>query len=261
MSSDTVLICPPTFFDVTYAINPWMKGDIVDRDLAKAQWDEFHAHLVKIGVSVKMIPPMPGLPDLIFTANAGTIRDTEIVLSNFRHPERQPEREEFNSWFQRNGYITHVLPDNVFFEGCGDTIVTGNSMIAGYGFRSDKLALNLVADLLDLNLIPLKLKDPRFYHLDTCFCLLRSDLAIYHPGAFSKQGISKLKNIELIPIVEEDALRFACNSIVYDDNILMPAGCNQTAERLRDRGFDVKLLDTSEFLKSGGSLQCMALWI
>jgi len=238
-----------------------MKGDIVDHDLAATQWNEFHAHLVKIGASIKMMPPMPGLPDLIFTANAGTVRDTEIVLSNFRHPERQHERGEFDSWFQRNGYITHILPDNVFFEGSGDTIVTGDSMIAGYGFRSDKLALDLAADLLDLNLIPLKLKDPRFYHLDTCFCLLRRDLAIYHPGAFSKQGISKLKNIELIPIAEEDALRFACNSVVYDDNILMPAGCNQTAEHLRDRGFDVTLLDTSEFLKSGGSLQCMALWI
>ncbi len=257
----TVLLCPPTFFEVAYSINPWMKGEAVDPELAQVQWHALRDNLEKLNVNVKIVPPMPGLPDMIFTANAGTVRDTEVVLSNFRHPERRAEREEFDNWFQRNGYITHILPDNVFFEGCGDTVVSGDTMIAGYGYRSDRDALEMCAELLDLDLIALKLKDPRFYHLDTCFCLLRDDLAIYHPGAFSEQGIAKLRDIELIAVSEHDALKFVCNSVVYGDTILMPAGCDDTAEALRDRGFDVILLDTSEFLKSGGSLQCMTLWI
>jgi len=261
MIDKKVLVCPPMFYDVKYSINPWMKGEPVDKVLASSQWQKMKNMLESLGAKTTLIGPKPHLPDMIFTANAGTVRGDQVVLSNFRHRERMLEREEFNRWFQEKGYTTHILPSDVYFEGCGDTVVTGGRMLAGYGFRSDRLALEMTAEILGLDLVSIKLKDPRFYHLDTCFCLLRNDLAIYHPGAFSKYSASKLKGIELIPVCEEDALRFACNSIVYKDNILMPGGCDKIAETLRDRGFNVVLIDTSEFLKSGGSLQCMTLWV
>lgn len=261
MDDKKVLVCPPMFYDVRYSINPWMMGESVDKVLASSQWQKMKNTLESLGARTTLIDPRQHLPDMIFTANAGTVRGDQVVLSNFRHRERMLEREEFDRWFQEKGYTTHILPDTVYFEGCGDTVVTGDRMLAGYGFRSDRRALEMTAEILDLELVSIKLKDPRFYHLDTCFCLLRADLAIYHPAAFSRYSAAKLKGIELIPVCEEDALRFACNSIVYKDNVLMPGGCERTAETLQARGFNVILIDTSEFLKSGGSLQCMTLWV
>ena len=36
--------------------------------------------------------------------------------------------------------------------------------------------------------LPLELVDPRFYHLDTCFCPVAPGVAIYYPGAFDEYG-------------------------------------------------------------------------
>ena len=136
-------------------------------------------------------------------------------------------------------------------------------MFAGYGWRSDLGGIRRAAKILDLELIPLKLSHPNFYHLDTCFCLLGAQSALYYPGAFAPSAIKKLKKHvpELIPLDVHDATMFACNSVVYDSRILMPAGPQKILEELDVRGYEVKLINTSEFLKSGGSLQCMTLWI
>ena len=259
--SNTVLLCPPTYFDVEYSINPWMQGEIVNKALAMQQWFEMKNILELLGAHVKLIGQDSTLPDMVFTANAGTVRGNHVVLSNFKHEERKPERAEFEEWFEEAGYTTYRLDDDINFEGCGDTIVNGHQMIAGYGFRSDLKGLRRAAEILDLDLISLKLKNPNFYHLDTCFCLLREDLALYYPGAFSKHTIAKIKDIELIPVSDEAAHDFVCNSIVYKDNVLMPSPNDETAALVEGLGFDVHQINTSEFLKSGGSLQCMSLWI
>ena len=257
----TVLLCPPTWFDVTYSINPWMRAELVDKNLATSQWLAMKDTLEFLGAEIELIDQHPNLPDMVFTANAGTVHQNKIVLSNFRYTERKLERNQFEKWFDEKGYETYILPDDINFEGCGDTIVSGDRMMAGYGFRSDLKALRRTAEILELELLPLKLKNPNFYHLDTCFSLLREDFAIYYPGAFSKHTIKKIKDIELYAVTEEEANRFACNSIVYKNHVLMPAGNEGLKYMLYESGFNVHLLDTSEFLKSGGALQCMALWI
>jgi N-dimethylarginine dimethylaminohydrolase len=36
--------------------------------------------------------------------------------------------------------------------------------------------------------LPLELVNPRFYHLDTCFCPLAPGEALYYPDAFDAYG-------------------------------------------------------------------------
>jgi len=258
-----VLLCPPIHFDVIYSINPWMKGSPVDKPAAMDQWFKLRSNIKDWGVDVKLIDQEETLPDMVFTANAGTVRGNKVVLSNFKHPERQPETDVFEKWFQSEGYETYRLPKNINFEGCGDTVVWGDKMFAGYGVRSDLGGIRRAAKILELELIPLKLDHPNFYHLDTCFCLLGAQSAMYYPGAFTPSAIKKLKKHipELIPLDVYDAAMFACNSVVYQSQILMPAGSRKIVEELDIRGYEVTQINTSEFLKSGGSLQCMTLWI
>ena len=261
--SDTVLLCPPVQFDVVYSINPWMKGEPVDKQKAMEQWYRLKDAIESWGVKVKLIGQARNLPDMVFTANAGTVRDNKVVLSNFKFPERQEETEHYERWFQDEGYETYRLPKKYSFEGCGDTVIHQGKMFAGYGWRSDLGGIRQAAKILDLELVPLKLAHPNFYHLDTCFCALGPQTAIYYPGAFTPSAIKKLKKHipELIPLDVTDATMFACNSVVYEDQILMPFGPQRVVEELDIRGYEVVHINTSEFLKSGGSLQCMTLWI
>ena len=258
-----VLLCPPVFFDVIYSINPWMKESTVDKPAAMDQWFKLKRGIESWGVEVKLIGQEKSLPDMVFTANAGTVRGNKVVLSNFKHQERQPETDVYEKWFKDAGYETYRLPKKNNFEGCGDTVIMGDKMFAGYGWRSDLGGIRKAAKILDLELIPLKLSNPSFYHLDTCFCLLNNSCAMYYPGAFSPSAIRKIrKHIpDLISLDVHDASMFACNSVVDDGRVLMPSGPQKILEELDARGYEVSLINTSEFLKSGGSLQCMTLWI
>lgn len=259
----TVLLCDPKFFDVEYSINPWMQGAVVNKETARNQWTKLQNALLNWGVEVKIIDQVQGLPDMVFTANAGTVRNNKIVLSNFKFDERKGETDIYESWFDAAGYTTYRLPKKINFEGCGDTVVLGDKMFAGYGVRSELGGVRRAAKLLDLELIPLKLSHPNFYHLDTCFCVLGTHAAMYYPGAFTPSALKKIKYhfADLIELNVLDAAMFACNSVVYKNQILMPSGPQKVMKELDVRGYEVTQINTSEFLKSGGSLQCMTLWI
>src|SRR5512145_2728489 len=90
------LMCPPDLYDVEYVINPWMEGNVhkPSRESAMQQWRGLYELLKKVA-EVERIVPAPGLPDMVFTANAGLAVGTRAILSRFLHRERQGEQEHF----------------------------------------------------------------------------------------------------------------------------------------------------------------------
>lgn len=257
-----ILMCRPTTFSVTYSINPWMNQDQpVDLALAKYQWLELKSTIENLGGSVVFLDQHVDLPDMVFAANAGIIYNEHVVLSNFRYPERQPEREKFKSWFINNGYIVHTLPDEFTFEGGGDCFIWKDHLIAGWGYRSDKEAVERVAELLGLKCITLKLQDERFYHLDTCMLVIDdADTCLYYPGAFKDSDIKKLP-FNMVPVTEDDAKRFVCNGVKIKNNIIMTKPSASLLKELDKKRINVVEVETSEFIKSGGSARCLVLEI
>ena len=260
---ETFLLCPPEYFSVEYSINPWMIGEKVDVQLVKHQWENLRDTIRHLGARVKTIDPVAGLPDMVFAANSGIVFEKSVVLSRMKYSQRQGETAYYRSWFASNGYNTVDLMPGVSFEGCGDALVYGNSLIGGYGFRSDRKALEIAASSLGLNLFDLELADPRFYHLDTCFCRVGDDKAIYFPEAFKKGELKKLQGvIDLIPVSDSEARLFMCNSMLVNDILLIPENQTEIARKLRNNlGVRTCRVDVSEFLKSGGSIQCLCLKI
>src|ERR1041385_7219876 len=76
------LMCPPDQYDVDYVINPWMEGNVhkSSKEAAVKQWQTLSKLLQEKG-EVEKIPPQPGLPDMVFTANAGVVVGKRVVLS------------------------------------------------------------------------------------------------------------------------------------------------------------------------------------
>jgi N-dimethylarginine dimethylaminohydrolase len=257
---DSFLLCTPDYFKVDYSINPWMSGEKVDVKIAIFEWLDLVMKIQKAGGEVKVIKPVEGLPDMVFTANCGIIHKTKVVLSNMKHKERQDESRYFAPWFAEHGYdVINMHPKGVF-EGCGDALVHNDILIGGFGFRSNLLGLEIAAGTLGLKLIELELADPRYYHLDTCFCKVSKTHAIYYPKAFKPGEIDKLKGvIELTPVSEVDARKFMCNSMLVNDTLLIPACETETELLLNELGIKTVHVGVSEFLKSGGSIQCLCL--
>lgn len=268
MSADpqSILMCPPHHFGVDYVINPWMQDQLgrTDRALALRQWETL-SHALSGHARIALVAPQPGLPDMVFTANAGMVRGDVAVVSRFRSPERQGEETFFRGWFERNGYAIAAWPPAVFFEGAGDALFDrGQDLIwSGHGFRSDAAAADLLAATFQCEAVPIRLVDPRFYHLDTCLCPLARGWLMYYPPAFDAASLAVLEHrvspSKRIAVSEADALRFACNAVDLDGHVFLNGASKALQARLRRAGFTPVLTPLSEFLKAGGTAKCLTL--
>jgi N-dimethylarginine dimethylaminohydrolase len=254
------LMCPPDHFTVNYAINPWMDPAIgVDAARAMAQWRSLRDTYASLGHAVHTISPEPGLPDMVFAANGGTVIGGQALGVRFRHQQRAQESAAYQGWFERNGY--GVQPTRCVNEGEGDIVVAGNSVIAGHGFRSDQAVAAGLADLFGRPVVSVRLVDPRFYHLDTALCVLDADTAAYYPAAFDDAGRAALASLfaELIEAKDEDAEVLGLNAVSDGRHVVLPAQAAGLAAQLAARGFRPVPVDMSEFRKAGGGPKCCTL--
>jgi arginine dihydrolase len=260
------LMCPPDLFDVDYVINPWMEGNIhkPSKEAAIKQWQSL-SKLLQENAEVEKISPQPGLPDMVFTANAGLVVGKKVVLSRFLHRERQGEAAHFKKWFKKHGFEVTELPPDLPFEGAGDALIdrAGSCLWAGYGFRSELDSHPLLARALDIEVISLRLIDPRFYHLDTCLCPLEGGWLLYYPQAFDAYSNrlieQRIPSEKRIAVTEADAVRFACNAVNVGRNVFVNQVSAELRERLTTAGFTVFETPLNEFMKSGGAAKCLTL--
>ena len=184
-----LLLCPPDHYGIEYEINPWMsRARGADKPLVQAQWKGLFDTLSRLDCKVELVPPQPKLPDMVFTANAGLTVGRRFIPSNFRHEERAGEAPHFARWMEEHGYEIVWLPKDLYFEGEGDALFGGDVLFCGYKFRTDINSHRAVADILGCLVISVELVDPRFYHIDTCFCPLPDGGAFWFPEAFDEYG-------------------------------------------------------------------------
>lgn len=245
-----------------YEINPWMRHAVpVDVDLALEQWHGLRDALVAAGAEVETIDQPEGVPDLVFTANAGLLdaRSRRFVPAHFRHPERRPETEVFASWFATRGWEVERLPESVVHEGAGDALPFAGELLSGHRPRSDLAAAPLLAGLLDVPVRTVELVDDRLYHLDLTFCPLDDRRALCAPLGWDAAGRRVVEDLvpEPLWLTDDEALAFCANSVVVGDVIHMPTCPPRVGRQLEAWGFHVVVCPVDEFLKSGGGCRCL----
>ncbi|AFZ48036.1 LOR/SDH bifunctional protein conserved domain protein [Cyanobacterium stanieri PCC 7202] len=261
-----ILMCAPDHYDVDYVINPWMEGNIHKSSQQKAveQWQNLY-NIIKQYATVDLVKPEKGVPDMVFTANAGLVLGDNVVLSRFYHPERQGEEPYFKAWFEQNGFTVYELPKDLPFEGAGDALFDreGRWLWAGYGFRSELDSHPYIARWLDTEVLSLRLIDNRFYHLDTCFCPLSNGYLLYYPEAFDSYSNRliemRVPEDKRIVVEEPDAVNFACNAVNVHDVVIMNKISQDLEQRITEKGFKVVQTSLTEFLKAGGAAKCLTL--
>jgi len=257
-----IFMCSPEFYGIEYEINPWMNtARQADHATAGSQWQRLRKCLVDTGAQVSEAAPVKGLPDMVFTANAALIFGRRAVISHFKHPQRQGEEAHFCRWLAEHGWETLDSPAGCSFEGAGDALFCGDTLYAGYRIRSDARGHQEIGEMLGVRVLPLELVDPYYYHLDTCFCPLTRDAAIYFPPAFDEYGRKVLAaNIpNLIEVGDDEARSFACNAVVVGRTVITNDGCPNLQDSLRTAGFTPVATPLSEFVKAGGSAKCLTL--
>ena len=257
----------PNHFRVDYAINPYMDvHDQPDPVLAREQWLALGEAISAAGGSVEVLEQRPDAPDMVYAMNLGLAvrphgRSEHVVLSHMRYAERRMETETAAPWFADLGFTTsYVGRDGVgaHFEA-GDVFAFGDALVAGYGPRSEELALKHLATTLDVRVRGLRIAHPGMYHLDLAFCPLDETRAMVCPAALDEPSAAAALAMVPEPLVltEEEALTFCANSIVLGRTVLMPACPPRVRAQLEGWGSEIVLVDVSEFHKAGGSVRCL----
>jgi N-dimethylarginine dimethylaminohydrolase len=271
---EKVLLVKPTYFSVEYVINPHMEGHIgnVDKLQAQNEWEHLKSAYEELGFYVHVEEGKRGYPDMVFCANQSLPNITkggkkEVIMSVMHSEQRKGEVPPIQKVYQESSYDIVHLDQTKFtdFEGMGDAIWHFRKRLiwGGYGYRSSKEVYDVISKTFNTPVIALELTNPKFYHLDTCLCILNTDTALIYPQAFTKEGLELIRRIfsTVIEASKYEAEKFfACNATCPDGkNVFIQQGCIDVNQKLKDAGFKVHEFSTYEFLKSGGSVFCMKM--
>ncbi|HEU0202200.1 MAG TPA: arginine deiminase-related protein [Burkholderiaceae bacterium] len=271
-----LMMSAPDFFEVSYRINPWMDparwAVSAERLAADARngWEELKHTYQRLGAVIEIQPAQRGLPDMVFTANAGLVLDRRAVLARFVCEERRGEEPHNRAFFERlraEGVIDRVIEPSagLYFEGAGDAIWdrTRGILWTGWGQRSSREMQHVLAEYYGVPAVALELIDPRFYHLDTCFCVLsRGEVVAYRP-AFSATSWAVIEELigrdRLIEAVDDDAFHLAVNSVCLGDDVVLCHASTGLREQLTQRGYRPHIVPLDSFNRSGGAAYCLTL--
>ena len=66
---------------------------------------------------------------------------------------------------------------------------------------------------------------------------------------------------DVIEVTQDEAMKFVCNSLVLRDVIIAPWMNDRIHFELERRGYRVAVVDVSEYMKAGGQVKCMTLFV
>jgi N-dimethylarginine dimethylaminohydrolase len=254
-------MCPPEHFAVEYAINPWMRPDEpVDTELAVKQWEGLRETLLRLGHTVRVLPPRPGLLDMVFAANGAFVVDGIAYGARFRHEQRAAEAADHRAFYEGEGW-RFAAPSETN-EGEGDFAYLprayGGLILAGYGFRTEPAAHAEAQEMLNHPVVSLRLVDPRFYHLDTALAALDDERVTYFPGAFSTAAQKVLAQLfpDAVLADEVDAFSFGLNLVGDGRHVVLNSEATGMASKVAAAGYVPVPVDLSELKKGGGSVKC-----
>jgi ornithine aminotransferase len=271
-----LMMSSPEHFEVSYTINPWMEpvqwAVSAERLAADARrgWAQLKATYERLGARVEVQPPVRGLPDMVFTANAALVLDRKVLLARFLCGERQGEELHNRAFFaalRARGVVDEIVepPAGLTFEGAGDAIWDAARRLiwTGYGQRSSRDVFRAIEALYGVPAIALELIDPRFYHLDTCFCVLFGGDVLWYPQAFSESSANAVREIvgedRLIEATDDDAFHLGVNSVCLGRNVVMSHASVATQAELAARGYRAHIVPLESFNRSGGAAYCLTL--
>jgi ornithine aminotransferase len=270
-----LMMSSPDQFEVSYRINPWMdpsqwsvSAELLAQD-ARTGWSALKAKYEELGAEIEVQAAVVSLPDMVFTANSAVVLDRKVLLARFLCKERQGEEAHNRAFFEglhARGLVDQIVeaPEGLYFEGAGDAIwdATRRLIWTGYGQRSSREMFRTIGELYGVPAIALELVDPRFYHLDTCFCVLSGGEVLWYPAAFSAESAATVRELigdKLIEATEEDAFHLGVNSVCIGREVVMCHASAATRAALKASGYRVHVVPLDSFNRSGGAAYCLTL--
>ncbi|MDR0851227.1 MAG: N(G),N(G)-dimethylarginine dimethylaminohydrolase [Clostridiales Family XIII bacterium] len=227
-----------------------------DYELAVKQHEDYIRALEQTGVKVTILPANEDYPDSCFVEDTAVLTRTCAIISNPGALSRRGEAKEMlptiREFFPEDKIEYIQSPGTL--EG-GDVMMVGDHFYVGRSARTNEEGIRQFVEILERNglsgsEVPLEF----VLHLKTGVNYIENNNMLVS-GEFVEKPDFKDFNKILIP--EDEA--YAANCIWMNDFVIVPAGYPVVEQRVRDAGYEVILVDTSEYKKLDGGLSCLSL--
>lgn len=227
-----------------------------DFELALIQHDNYIKAIESCGVEVTILDALEEFPDSCFVEDTAVLTRKCAIISN---PGADTRKDE--SRFMVDTIKKYYSEDKIEYikdpgrlEG-GDVMMVGDHFYAGLSARTNKEGIRQFIEILEKNgLTGSEVTLEEVLHLKTGVNYIENNNMLV-AGEFLKKD--EFKNFNKIVIPEDEA--YAANCIWVNDTVIVPEGYPTVEKSVRDAGYKVILVDTSEFKKLDGGLSCLSL--
>jgi dimethylargininase len=226
-----------------------------DAALFQRQHAAYIDALKESGGNVTILPQDEAFADSVFIEDAALCVGNTAISLRPGAPSRRGESTLLEPQLRRLFDDVIPLPGTGLLDG-GDVLLSDNDAFIGLSERTDMAGFDALASVLSgLDYRIRKVETPaQILHFKTDCGLLDSE-TIFSTARLSETGCFEGYRVITAPEGEETA----ANLIRVNDTVLLSAGYPLTEELLRQHGYNVRTLDTSEAAKVDGGLSCMSL--
>ena len=221
----------------------WLEREPIDLEVAREQHAAYVAALRAAGVDLIELPADDSCPDCCFVEDIVLdLGDGRRILTAPGATARRAERPPVAAAMEALGPLLR-MPEELRLDG-GDVLQVGGRIFVGRSHRTGRDAVAWLASVAPREVVPVDLDG--VLHLKSGLTAL-DDRTLLYVGA----------GIDLSPFDGFDVVLHAEPNVVRlpDRLLAFPSA----APLLRDRGYRVDAVDTSELVKAEAALTCMSV--
>jgi N-dimethylarginine dimethylaminohydrolase len=237
----------------------------VDLGLMRAQYDALAAAYRDLGAEVLLLSPPPDAPaNIVFLRDLFFATPDGVVIARTASAQRAGEERHVAAALACAGIpVLRTITGSATFEGADALWIDHETVLVGYGFRTNEGGLRMVRDVLTelgakVVAVPI---GPGVQHLLGSLVFFDERRAALHGGGATPALRAALRDhgvetVEFAPDAELSEGRGMNFVTLAPGRILMPADCPAIRARLERAGVEVHVVDVSEYIGAGGGMGC-----
>ena len=229
----------------------------IDAATAAAQHANYESALRQAGFEVFRLPDLPDDPDAVFVEDTALLLGEHTIITRPGAPSRAGETQSTAEGL-RDYFEVHWI-DRGHVDG-GDVLRIGKQLYVGLSTRTDREGLEALAQSvssLGFEVVEARLRG--CLHLKTAATNIGPDESGRPVLLYDPRSVDPAQFASVDPFAVEETETAAANCVRAGDRLIFPTGNSVTAERLRERGFNLAEVDVSELQKAESGLTCMSL--
>jgi dimethylargininase len=226
-----------------------------DIDLMRQHHARYVEALLATGATVIVLDALEEFPDSHFVEDSALCLPDVAVVLRPGAPSRFGESAAMEPTLRELYSRVIALSGPGHIEG-GDILTTERAIMVGRSARTDHAGIEeLRAAVSPWGYTVHEVITPEgVLHFKTDCSLVDDETILSTPRLSASGCFDGYRVIDVAPGEEP-----AANSIRFNDTVFMPQGFPITADRVRDAGFEVRELPSSECQKIDGGLSCLSL--